>query len=173
KTTFSFVPAPGSAASQLRHFTRFPNSKKNLLPEQYLRKASAGQPIRSSIPDAMEQSRTDARNAAKSATQMRDSVRNIGLLALVGLALALVSLYLQVANLIQSSVTLSRSVDQQLSSLAAESKTTADRLQKWETQVERISQQAEQLGRDLALLSQRVQSTNVDQIEKLNQQMEQ
>src|SRR5262249_41492637 len=80
KTTFSFVPAPGSAASQLRHFTRFPNSKKNLLPEQYLRKASAGQPIRSSIPDAMEQSRTDARNAAKSATQMRDSVRNIGLL---------------------------------------------------------------------------------------------
>src|SRR5262249_47283221 len=132
-------------------------------------KASAGQPIRSSIPDAMEQSRNDARDAAKSATQ----VRNIGLVALVGLAVALFSLYLQVANLIHSSVTLSRSVDEQISSLAVEGRTTADMLQRSEAQVERISQQAEQLSRDLALLSQRVPLFGADQIERLTQQLEQ
>jgi deoxycytidine triphosphate deaminase len=180
KTTFGFVPKDGSHASQQRHFTPFPAAKKNLLPDQYLRKASGGQPIRSSIPDAMEKSRIDAETAATSATraatsatQMRNLVGGIGAVAVLSLIVALVALYVQVANLVQGSVTLSRSVDQQLSSLVADGKTTVDKLQKSEAQVERIGQQTEQFGRDLELLRQRVPTSGADQIERLTQQVEQ
>jgi uncharacterized membrane protein YcaP (DUF421 family) len=78
---------------------------------------------------------------------MRNLVGGIGAVAVLSLIVALVALYVQVANLVQGSVTLSRSVDQQLSSLVADGKTTVDKLQKSEAQVERIGQQTEQFGR--------------------------
>jgi hypothetical protein len=54
-------------ASQDRHFVKFPESKKDKAPDYYLRRANAGNPIRSSIPDALAQGRSDVHAAATSA----------------------------------------------------------------------------------------------------------
>jgi len=127
KTTYGCIPTELDADSQ-RHFVRFPPSKKNLSPDQYLRKANAGHPIQSSIPIAIAMGRRDAASASRSARQARNIVLGVGLAALAALIVALAALYFQIGGMIQSSLGLTSSVGQTLAPLTADERATADKV---------------------------------------------
>jgi deoxycytidine triphosphate deaminase len=135
KTSYGF-PKNALPEMHLGRFVSFPEAKKNMTPDQYLMKASAGSPIKSSIPDAIDEGRRATARSAEAAERaegvargIRRTLTIIGLpaigIALGGLGVALVALYIQVSGLVQDSHTLSTSVVGGLSSLAAESKSTA------------------------------------------------
>jgi deoxycytidine triphosphate deaminase len=84
KTSFGHKPTE-SEASAKRYFVGFPPTKLNLSADAYLRKANAGNPIRSSIPTAMAEARSSAREAASWA-------RNLALGALAGIAITVLGL---------------------------------------------------------------------------------
>ena len=143
KTTYGFVPFVGGPtdhiwerepmASQDRHFVEFPESKKFKAPDYYLRRANAGNPIRSSIPDALEQGRRDvhasaasAKGAADTTKQMRNYITGFGIVGLVTLGVALFAIYYQVAGLVQNSIGLSTSVEQGLAPLASDIRVAAE-----------------------------------------------
>ena len=154
KTTFGHKPSE-LIASRERHNVPFPDNKKNLSPDYYLRKANGGMAIRSSIPDALEEGKQAAKNAAQSAEKMRD----IGILAFVALLLALTTLYFQFSSIVQSSNSQSLSVVQGLSSLSAEGKGTSDKLDIAKTEIEQLRQKLIQLSTDLDALKRAQQST--------------
>jgi deoxycytidine triphosphate deaminase len=152
KTTYGHRPVEAIAARQ-GTFARFPDDKKNKTPDYYLRKANAGNPIRSSIPDALEQGKRDAANSANSAqaaattaTQIQERVTRLGLLAFAALLVALLGLYTQVAGMVENSNALSVSVKEALTPLAAENSATAEKLNFTQAEVTRIRQQVDQFG---------------------------
>lgn len=160
KTTFSFKPKE-RMASEIRHFVEFPTDKKNLTPEYYLRKANGGNAIRSSIPDALEQGRQDTARSAKSAKEAEDTVlrlRNwlagLGIFAAASLVVGLFAIYYQVAGMVQSSISLSTSVEQGLVTLAADGRTTAEKLSASQADIAQLRQRLDQLSADLDKLQQ-------------------
>jgi hypothetical protein len=167
KTTFGCKPTE-SVASKQRDFVPFPDDKKNLTPDCYLWKASHGASIRSSIPDAMEQSRRDATSAQRDAAKARKDatrLRNIGLVALLTLAVALIALHLQVGSMVQSSNSLTTSVAQSLATLTADSKLNTEKLviatdnaTRSQSEIERLRQRLDQVNNELDALKQRGQA---------------
>jgi len=166
KTTYSSRQNTLSDA-HLADFVAFPKDKKNMTPDQYLMKASAGSPIRSSIPDAIEEGRRATARSAASAERAEDVARRIRrrltliglpavLLAFAALAVALVALYVQVSGLVQDSHGLALSVVQSLSSIASESKATAtkmdgvhDELSSALAKIQRLQQQVDDQAREI------------------------
>jgi deoxycytidine triphosphate deaminase len=181
KTTYGFVPfVPGVGgptspiwepmASQDRHFVEFEARKKFKTPDYYLRKANAGNPIRSSIPDALEQGRSDAAasaasaaGAAATATRIRNVLFGIGFVTIAALAVALYAIYYQVAGLVQNSIGLSTSVEQGLAPLASDSRVAAENLTAAQTQLGILGQQVVQLKQEIEALKQRVPPPRTDQ----------
>ncbi|MGY3591496.1 deoxycytidine triphosphate deaminase/outer membrane murein-binding lipoprotein Lpp [Bradyrhizobium sp. USDA 4341] len=109
KTTFGYQPEIGddlAAQRDVRKFKGFPPDKRYLDPDKYLRKANAGNPIRSSIPDAIAKSADSARKAEKSAKDLR----NIGLVAAVvagvPIAFALYQIGQQFVSMVQNTQSL-------------------------------------------------------------------
>lgn len=160
KTTFGYQ-CKDALASQDRHFRKFEDRKNELTPDQYLRKASGGYPIQSSIPLAIEQGKIAAETAeesAKKAVTTAESLRNrtfgIGLSALAALVLALVAIYYQVGGMVQSSITLSTSVEQGLASLAADGKTTSDKVSAAQAEISQLKQNLDQLNAKINELKQ-------------------
>ena len=155
KTTFSFEPEE-EISSKIRHFSPFPDSKKNKTPDYYLRKANGGSPIRSSIPDALAQGKQDAANSARSAAKAESTVTTLqarltgfGLVAVASLLIALAAIYFQVASMIQSANALSTSVQQGITPLAADGKVTAEKLSAAENAIAQLRQQLNQLNVEL------------------------
>jgi deoxycytidine triphosphate deaminase len=155
KTTFSFKPKE-EIASEVRHFCAFPEGKKNRTPDYYLRKANGGNPIRSSIPDAVEEGKrgavmaaASAANAEKTVTRLRNLLAGIGLVASVGLGIALFGIYSQVVGMVQSSAALSTSVQQGLAPLVADGRVTAEKLSAAQSEIAQLRQQLNQLDGQL------------------------
>ena len=181
KTTYGFVPfVPGVGgptspmrepmASQDRHFAPFPARKKFKTPDYYLRKANAGNPIRSSIPDALEQGRRDVALSAASAAGAAATARSIcnvlfgiGFVTFAVLAVALYGVYYQVAGLVQNSIGLSTSVEQGLAPMAFDSRVAAEKLTAAQTQLDKLGQQVGQLKQEIEALKQRVPPPRTDQ----------
>ena len=89
KTTFGFEPIEDNAHHP-RIFRGFGKEKVWLTPDDYLRKASGNEPIRSSIPDAIQDAEKSAATAEKSAATAARLTRNIGLGGGLAVAIALV-----------------------------------------------------------------------------------
>ncbi len=147
KTTYDFQPTE-EYSTKVRNFRPFPDDKKNLTADYYLRKANSGYPIRSSIPDAIEQGRQDAANSAASAgraeqtvLRLRNWLAGFGVVALAALVIGLFTLWFQVAGMVQNSNSLTMAVEQELASIAAEGKVTADRLSAAQIEIAQLRQQ--------------------------------
>lgn len=153
KTTFGCAVIE-DLASEKRHFIPFPESKKNRTPDYYLFKASSGNPIRSSISDAITGSAKSAKSAADTAKTIRNLAAGIGVTAVVALVIALLTLYFQVKGMIQSSIALSVSVEQGLAPLAADAKATADKLTAAQAELIKLQQEVDRLTNQLAELKQ-------------------
>jgi deoxycytidine triphosphate deaminase len=90
-------------------YVRFPEDKKNLDAEVYFRKATGNQPIRSSLPqiilesrDATERAREAATNAEAQVKQITDRYRRYSVFGLVGLAVALAAVTISILALIHN-----------------------------------------------------------------------
>lgn len=154
KTSFGFEPEE-SEASNVRHFKAFPERKKHMRPDEYLFRASGGEPIQSSIPAAIADANklshaasTSASMATKSAkaaettvTEIRNRLTRIGILGLVALVIALATLYFQMHGLIQSSISLSGSFGPSLAAVAGETKSNSEKLSLLEKQLEGMTSQ--------------------------------
>jgi deoxycytidine triphosphate deaminase len=101
KTTFGAKPVE-SEASLTRHLVAFPPTELNLSPEVHLRKANAGNPIRSILPAEIATAKQSAREAALWARTIALGASAGVVLAVIGLALALYGYAGQVQVLYQS-----------------------------------------------------------------------
>lgn len=86
-------------------------TKKNI--EEHLFKANAGSPIRSSIPKAV----MDAQRSAKLAEKRSRTLQTIGIVALISLAIGLVSVFVSVLTLVTATQAQLRSVENRLGEL--------------------------------------------------------
>jgi len=123
KTSYGWTKESTQQAPE-GHFVAFPESTKNKSADYYLRKANAGNAIRSSIPDALAQGKKDVANAAKSAqvaANLAESIRNrataIGLAAIAGVGIAIAALCFQTIQTAQSTVSLVGSTSADLKKL--------------------------------------------------------
>jgi deoxycytidine triphosphate deaminase len=87
------------------------NTKKEI--EQYLFKANSGRPIRSSIPKAILEAKASATKAAKRV----QALQNIGIIALISLAIGLVSVFVAMLNLVSTTQTNMRTLSERVSNL--------------------------------------------------------
>lgn len=81
--------------------------------EEYLFKANGGYPIRSSIPKAI----IEAENSAASAAKRVRIIQTVGILALVSLAIGLVSVFLSVMSLISDTNSYLRDLDNRVTAI--------------------------------------------------------
>jgi deoxycytidine triphosphate deaminase/uncharacterized protein YoxC len=173
KTTYGFKPNEIEATWKREEiFKGFPDNKKYMTPDQYLRKANGNHPIQSSIPIAILESARLAASSQQSAVAAESTAKSIqlqitvgGALALGALVIALVALYIQMGSLVQNSNGLATSVQQQISPLALENKqltvdgrTTADKVQTLDERINRIKGQIDDLGLALDDLKRQVSS---------------
>ena len=91
KTTFTYK----SGADYPHYegtFCKFPEEKMWLTPDDYLRKASGPQSIRSSIPDVVRDARASATQASEDARKSAKFARNVSIYGTIGAVIALGSL---------------------------------------------------------------------------------
>ncbi len=101
---------PGNDDPRRRgRYIRFPEDKKNLDPEVYFRKATGNQPIRSSLPQIILESRDSAKKSAEAATnaeaqvkEITDRYRRYSFFGLVALAVALAAVTISILALIHN-----------------------------------------------------------------------
>jgi deoxycytidine triphosphate deaminase len=116
KTTFGFRPTEAEASAK-RYFVGLPAAKLNLTADAYLRKANAGNPIRSSLPAAVTDARTSAQQAASWVRNLALGVLAGIVVTVLGLAVALFTYLGQVHALSQNAQAASEAVNGRLDSL--------------------------------------------------------
>ncbi|MDE5446552.1 hypothetical protein GWG65_35375 [Bradyrhizobium sp. CSA207] len=137
KTTFGYVPPPEDTLAAIRKpelFKGFPRDKRDLEPDKYLRKANAGNPIQSSIPNAIAKSADSARKAEKSAKSIRNISAVAALVAGAGIAFTLYQIGQQFASMVQNSQSLIATVStdakgmaEKITTLSADNKALMDK----------------------------------------------
>jgi len=149
--------------SRRREYVRFPEKKKNFAPEQYLEKAASNNPIRSSIPEAVreskeasvssarysEESANSAKGAEKSAERMYTFVMGASAAGLAVLLIALVGLWLTTWSLLQDANGVVVAAQQQL-------REEAEKRQSQTKQLERLEQTNRLLHEELQVLKKRL-----------------
>lgn len=118
KTTFGTKPAE-SEASAARHFIGFPPTELNLSADTYLRKANAGNPIRSTIPAAMANAQASAREAASWARTLAIGTLAGVAIAVLGLTFALYTYFGQLHALLQNAQANSEAFNGRIDSMSA------------------------------------------------------
>jgi deoxycytidine triphosphate deaminase len=148
KTTFGCKLTEQMASTE-RVEVLFPEGKRWLTPEDYLRKANGPNPIRSSIPGAIRQ----AARSAEAAQQSINFIRRVGIVAALvtaaALAISLFGVWYQVGQMIQNAQALVSSVQQVVLPVAGDVKSAADKTAAAQSQIERLSQQVEVLSREM------------------------
>jgi deoxycytidine triphosphate deaminase len=99
-------------------FREFPVDKCWLEPYHYFQKANNGNPIRSSIPDVIE----DSNKAANAAIEAKSYLNTIGWAAAVAVSVALVGIVVATVNVVETSKTLSQSISESIGELKAENR---------------------------------------------------
>jgi deoxycytidine triphosphate deaminase len=118
KTTFQLKPAE-SEASSTRHFIGFPPTELNLSADAYLRKANAGNPIRSAIPAAMSDAQASARQAASWARTLAIGTLAGVAITVLGLAVALYAYFGQMHALLQNAQSNSEAFNSRIDAISA------------------------------------------------------
>jgi deoxycytidine triphosphate deaminase len=116
----------------------FPENKKNKDIDYYLSQAAPHRSIRSSISDAVESARRDAKSAARSAQWTRNFVFGIGFLSILGLSYG----FYQVMSLVENSHAYVTEAHKQLETRAWE---PPERFKNLETEVASLRQSVEHL----------------------------
>ncbi|MEW6147749.1 MAG: dCTP deaminase domain-containing protein [Bradyrhizobium sp.] len=163
KTTFGYVPAIEEDLATPRDpnkFKGFPPDKRHLDPDKYLRKANAGNAIQSSIPDSIAKSADSAREAAKSLSR----IRNIGILAALGIVLTIGFALYQIGQQFGSMVQNSQSL---IASLSTDAKGMAEKITTLSTENRSLTDKLVELKDANERLNERMNEQNA-QIEKLN-----
>lgn len=148
KTTF-FIKPKEEIASPTCHFYPFPESNKYLTAENYLYKANAGNPILSSIPDAIQQGRQSAERAERTVTRIGNLLAGVGGLAAATLTIGLLAVYLQVVGLVQNSDALSTSVAQGFAPLATDEKGIIQKLAVAQEEIVQLRRRLDELDIEL------------------------
>lgn len=151
-------PTNGNPRRQGRYIA-FPEDKKNLNPEDYFRKATRNQPIISSLPRIVVESRDSAARAATAAAdaerqvkEITDRYRRYSFFGLVGLAVGLAAVTISILALIHNVWT---SVHNSEVQLRQELEKVADR----ERRLNELERGLGVLSRDLKAIEQRSGST--------------
>lgn len=116
----------------------FPPRKKLRPPDWYLYRAAHGNPIRSSIPSAVETSRIAAEQASASAAAIRDRVQFAGIVGAMALGAAMLGIYVQTHSLIQDAHNLSQSALGTVSGAINDSKTLSTSVQSLEQKLKAV-----------------------------------
>jgi deoxycytidine triphosphate deaminase len=118
KTTFQMKPAE-SEASPTRHFIGFPPTELNISADAHLRKANAGNPIRSAIPAALANTEASARQAASWARTLAiGTLAGVAITAL-GLTIALYTYFGQLHALLQNAQSNSEALNGRIDMISA------------------------------------------------------
>lgn len=157
KTTFGVAPTE-TLASQHRNllFKGFPKNKRYIKPEQYLRRANGGNPIRSSIPVSVAQSEASARKAEKSAAR----ARNISVIAAVvaggGILFGLIQIGQQFGSMVQNAQSLiatvstdAKSMSEKLTTLSADNKALMEKTADLKARNDDLSARLDELTKSL------------------------
>lgn len=115
-------------------FNEFPESKCWLEPFVYFQKANSGNPIRSSIPDVIE----DSNKAANAAIEAKSYLNTIGWLAAFVALFALVGIVATTVSIIETSKTLSQSLSESIGELKAESRALKDEVESLRNDIKKI-----------------------------------
>jgi deoxycytidine triphosphate deaminase len=118
KTTFQAKPAE-SEASPTRHFIGFPPTELNLSADTYLRKANAGNPIRSVIPAAMTNAQASARAAALWARTLAIGTLAGIAITILGLTVVLYAFFGQMNALLQNAQSNSEAFNSRIDAISA------------------------------------------------------
>lgn len=140
KTTFDFKPTE-KHASEIRHFQHFPSKKCDQKPEDYIEKASGGNPIRSSltrIEEASDRAENNSKNAEEIAKKTERNLRNIGLAAAIVAALALAPIFISGYSLVMDSITLSASISGEVTDVKLQTQKIQNELEKIKVEIQRI-----------------------------------
>ncbi len=162
KTTFGRRQADVDHLDTTGRDYLFPRDKRNLTPDQYFRRANNLNPIESSIPEAIAQSKADATQAAQAATHAstealaaknaaerseRQSAAadkkllGIGLGGLFAAVAAVVAIYLQAVSIVQDAATSvidAKQVVEQARSAEQASRAAAERVSRLEQRLKEL-----------------------------------
>jgi deoxycytidine triphosphate deaminase len=105
-------------------FQEFREDKCWLKPYHYFQKANNGNPIRSSIPDVIE----DSKKAANSAIAAESHLKTIGWLAAFAAFVTLIGVIGTTVNVIENSKTLAQSLSESIGELKAENRALKDKV---------------------------------------------
>jgi deoxycytidine triphosphate deaminase len=156
KTSFGCDPKE-ELASKPRHFVGFPETKRWLEPEDYLRKANGPNPIRSSIPDAIRQAAMSASDAQESAAASEATAQRLfrtitslggvaALITLAGLGIGLYQIGQQVGQMVQNAQSLVATVQQ---TIGPDMKSNAEKVVQYQTAVEKLSTRVDALSAEI------------------------
>ncbi len=125
--------------------TLFPARKTNLSSEEYLYRASHGQPIRNSIPSAISTARKSALDAGYSAEAAKASneamfkrITGFGAAGVLAVFVALIAVYFQVKGIVHDAHTLNQSVLSSLNSPISDIKALVERIQSVDQKIKDI-----------------------------------
>jgi deoxycytidine triphosphate deaminase len=118
KTTFQIKPAENEA-SATRHFIGFPPTELNISADAHLRKANAGNPIRSAIPAAMANAQASAQEAVSWARTLAIGTLAGVAIIVLGLAVALYTYFGQLHALVQNAQSSSESLNGRIDMISA------------------------------------------------------
>jgi deoxycytidine triphosphate deaminase len=118
KTTFQIKPVENEA-STTRHFIGFPPTELNISADAHLRKANAGNPIRSAIPAAMASAQASAQEAVSWARTLAIGTLAGVAITVLGLAVALYSYFGQMHALVQNAQSSSESLNGRIDLISA------------------------------------------------------
>lgn len=162
KTTFG-VKLEEDEASTKRHHYYFPDENYYLPPETYLEKANKGNPIRSSLPSIIKESRdnvdeamTLARQAACSSKDSKDAsektkrlLYKVAFIGVAVLVMALAAILYQVNSIVQDSFAVSIGVVEMQKSVMTESKENTQKITELREQLEAARTETEGVRQEI------------------------
>jgi len=143
--------------AQHGQFQSFPQEKHNLPPEEYLRRASPHSPIRSSIPQALQEGQqaavraaAGARATARSVRRMRRWFFGVSLLGVAGLLIALAAAVVPTWSLVSDAVNIVNDAQTQLRADLQRDLHRETELQDLRSHVQTLTTRVDQLSREVA-----------------------
>lgn len=158
KTTFGLEWPEGEEKLEPRTgpFKEFPPSKRNLTPEQYLRKANGANPIQSSISGTVTQAVAAASNAENSVATIKRFILfgAIGAVAAIGLSLYQIgqqfgSMVQNAQSLIGTLTTDAKGMTEKLTTLSADNKTLLEKANELEKANAKLNARVDELSTQL------------------------
>ncbi len=136
---------------RLAQSVAFPERKQQKPPEWYLNNAGHGEPICSSIPNAVVVSRTAAEQAAASAAAIRDRVTFAGIIGAMALGATALGIYVQTHSLVQDAHNLSQTAVGMIGTATTEIKQQTEEAKQLTEKIQNLDAKLNALQREFQL----------------------